>query len=466
MIVLILQFVWKWIDELVGKGLEWSVIVELIMYVSAKLIPMALILGILLASIMTFGNLGEHNELTALKSSGISLVKAMFPVFFVVLFISAGSFTFSNYIIPVTNMKFYTLLLDIRQQRPEFDIREGQFYNGLEGYSLYIGDRSKDGKTLYNIMIYDHSKKKGNVALTRADSGYMRITEDEKNLILTLFNGYSYGEQLSDDNNIQENRPLRRDMFASQQVLFNLPGTELNRSREDLYKTHYQMLNMQQLRDTAGGLYGELIWRRNKVGHELIEQQYLRLEDKKQARENPEYYPVPLEISEPDSLITAMPVNDQLEVYKLALNFARSVQSKLSDSYNTMIIRKKWVNMYLNEWNRMLINAAACILFFLIGAPLGAIIRRGGLGTPVVVSVIFYIAYHILTLAGEKYARAGFLPSWADGSFNNRGSYAYLWSSAESGTSAWVRYLGSGYSTVNRRTYDKAFGFSVRCLKN
>ena len=412
MFVLILQFVWKWIDELVGKGLDWMIIVELITYVSAKLIPLAFILGVLLASIMTFGNLGEHNELTAMKSSGISLIRTMFPVLIIVILLGTASFVFSDYVMPVTNMKFFTLLLDIRQQRPEFDIREGQFYNGIEGYSLYIGDRSKDGMTLYNLMIYDHSVNKGNVAVTMADSGYMRITEDERHLILSLYSGYSYGEQLSDENDIQENKPFRWDAFGNQQILFNLPGSELNRSREDLYKNHYQMLNMRQLKDTASGLQGELLWRRNKVGHELLEQQYLRLENKKEFREDSAYYQIPDSIINPDSLILAMSLEDQREIYNQAQNFARSVQSKLNNSEETVRIRKKWVNMYLNEWNRMLTYAMACILFFLIGAPLGAIIRKGGLGTPMVVSVVFFLAYHILSLAGEKYARAGFVSSW------------------------------------------------------
>ena len=412
MIVLLLQFVWKWIDELVGKGLEFAVIAELLSYVSARLIPMAMILGILLASIMTFGNLGEHNELTAMKSSGISLVRMMYPIFGLILLFGAGTYAFSNYLIPVTNMKFFTLLLDIRQQRPEFDILEGQFYNGIEGYSLYIGDRSKDGKVLYNLMIYDHSKDKGNVAVTMADSGNMRITENKDYLILTLYSGYSYAEELSADNTIQENRPLRRDEFESQQVLFNLPGSELNRTREDLYKNHYQMLNMGQLRDTANALEGEMIWRRNKVGHELIEQQYLRMENKKQAREDTAYYARPDSSVNPVDLIDSLPVENQKEIYTMALTFARAVQSKLKNSQEVLESRKRWVNMFRNEYHRMMTFAMACLVFFFIGAPLGAIIRKGGLGTPVVVSVLFFIAYYIITLAGEKYARAAFIPSW------------------------------------------------------
>jgi len=412
MIVLILNFVWKYVDELVGKGLEWTIIVELMSYVCATLIPMALILGILLASVMTFGNLGEFNELTALKSSGISLIRTMYPVFAIVLIIGAASFLLSNYAIPGYNLKFSTLLLDIRAQRPEFDVREGQFYNGLEGYSLYIGDRSKDGMTLYDIKIYDHTINKGNTTQTLADSGYMRVSPDEENLILSLFNGYSYSEQLSENNDIQDNKPFRRDEFESQEVILQLPGTELNRSREDLYKSYSRMLNMEQLKDTAKGRYGEMIWRRNKIGHELLENKYLHLEIKKEVRENPSYYATPEHAIDPLELVKAMPVIDQQEVYKSAQNLARDVKDDLENSSRVMKIRKKGVNLYWNEWNRMLTNAFACILFFIIGAPLGAIIRRGGLGTPVVVSVLFFIVYYMLTIAGEKYARAAFVPSW------------------------------------------------------
>jgi len=169
---------------------------------------------------------------------------------------------------------------------------------------------------------------------------------------------------------------------------------------------------MEQLKDTAKGRYGEMIWRRNKIGHELLENKYLHLEIKKEVRENPSYYATPEHAIDPLELVKAMPVIDQQEVYKSAQNLARDVKDDLENSSRVMKIRKKGVNLYWNEWNRMLTNAFACILFFIIGAPLGAIIRRGGLGTPVVVSVLFFIVYYMLTIAGEKYARAAFVPSW------------------------------------------------------
>ncbi len=412
MIILMLNFVWLYIDELVGKGLKWSVIAELISYVSARLIPLALILGVLLASVMTFGNLGEHYELTALKSSGISLIRTMYPVFIFVLVLAAGSLAFSNYVIPVTNMKFYTLFHDISKQRPEIDIKEKEFYNGIDGYSLYIGDRSNDGLTLYNLMIYDHSQNKGNVAVTMADSGDMRISEEDTYLILTLYSGYSYMEQLSDENNIQENKPLRVDNFEKQVVLFNLPGSELKRSDEDLYKDRYQMMNLKQLKVAANKINEEMVWKRKKVGHDLLEQDYLRLEEKKKFRENSKYYP-PTDISiDPLLLIDSLPLQDQREIYVQALALSRSVQKKLNDSARDIEIRKRWEKAFWNERNSMFVYAFACILFFLIGASLGAIIRKGGLGTPVVVSVVFFIVYYMLNNLGEKYSTAGFAPSW------------------------------------------------------
>ena len=172
------------------------------------------------------------------------------------------------------------------------------------------------------------------------------------------------------------------------------------------------MLNLQQLSQTARGLQEEMIWRKNQVGHELIENHYLRLENKKQAREDYLYYSIPDSIVEPDTLIRQFSPDEQRAIYTQALNFARAVQSKLSDSQETVLIRKRWANMYRNEWNRILVNGVACIMFLLIGAPLGAFIRKGGLGSPVLVSIMVFIVYFIMGLSGEKYARAAEIPSW------------------------------------------------------
>ncbi len=412
MIVLLLQFVWKWIDELVGKGLSYSIIIELLFYVSMKLVPLALILGVLLASIMTFGNLGEHNELTSMKASGISLFRSMKPILLLVVGLTFAAFAFSNYVVPLTNLKFFTLLLDIRQQRPEFIIKEGEFYNGLEGYSLKIGSRSKDGQTLYNVMIYDHTQNQGNVAVTVADSGYMNITEDKAYMILTLHSGFSYAEQLEDGRKFSENKALRRDEFGMQQILFGLPETELSRSREDMYKDHYNMLSMSQLADTAAALEDERQWRKKQVADGLLNREFLRFERKTEVYANPEYYPDSLPDFNADSLLAKADIRERSDVLTQALAFARIVNSNLTTAAENSNLRKQWINRHLIEWHRKITLSIACLVFFLIGAPLGAIIRKGGLGTPVVVSIVFFITYHIISLAGEKYARGGIMPVW------------------------------------------------------
>jgi lipopolysaccharide export system permease protein len=414
MIVLILQFVWKYIDELVGKGLSSSVISELLMYVSAGLIPMALILAVLLSSIMTFGNLGEHSELNALKSSGISLTRIMAPLFYLVILITAGAFLFSNYTIPKTNMKFFTLLLDIRQQRPEFDIKEGQFYNGLEGYSLKIGSRSKNSKMLYDLMIYDHTSKIGNVAVTLADSGLMVMTEDKRNLMLTLYHGYGYAEQLDDNQRMKKTRPLRRDKFGMQQFLFTLPSNELNRTNEDLFKDNYKRKNMAELSAYVDNFKVAMENKRERVSVDLRQTQYFKLQDKKDTITPLNDHQQKLAALRINirSLYDSLTPDDRIKVVENALGQARITQSMIKTASEVYRGDQGWMFRYQIEWHRKLTLSMACLIFFMIGAPLGAIIRKGGLGTPVVVSTLFFIFYHIISLAGEKYARAGIMPVW------------------------------------------------------
>jgi len=414
MIVLILQFVWKYIDELVGKGLSSSVVSELLLYVSAGLIPMALILAVLLSSLMTFGNLGEHSELNALKSSGISLTRIMAPLFFLAIFITTGAFLFSNYIIPKTNMKFFTLLLDIRQQRPEFLIKEGQFYNGLEGYSLKIGSRSKNSRMLYDLMIYDHTAKIGNVSVTLADSGYMVQTEDKRNLMLTLYNGYGYAEQLDDNLRMKKSRPLRRDKFGMQQFLFTLPSNELNRTNEDLFKDNYKRKTMGELSKYVVELKVAMVNKREKVSRDLLQTQYFKLFDKKDTLTPLSEHQQKLATLRIDvqNIYDSMAPAERSKVIEQALGQARVARSMVKTASEVYKGDQTWMFRYQIEWHRKITLSLACLIFFLIGAPLGAIIRKGGLGTPVVVSTLFFIFYHIISLAGEKYARAGIMPVW------------------------------------------------------
>ncbi len=414
MIVLILQFVWKYIDELVGKGLSASVISELLTYVSASLIPMALILAVLLSSIMAFGNLGEHSELSAMKSSGISLTKIMTPLFALVLLLTIGAFLFSNYTIPKTQMKFFTLLLDIRKQRPEFDIKEGQFYNGLVGYSLKIDKLSKDSRMLYGLMIYDHTDKIGNVSVTLADSGYMVITEDKRNLLLTLYSGYGYSEQLDENGRIKKNKPFRRDKFSMQAFLFKLPSNELDRTEGDLFKDNYKRKNMAELSTYVADFKVAMENKREKVSRDLVQTQYFKLADKKDTITplNPHQETLKALRTDIQGLYDSIPPANRYRVIEQALGQARIAQGMVKSASESYKSDQAWMFRYQIEWHRKLTLSLACLIFFLIGAPLGAIIRKGGLGTPVVVSTLFFIFYHIISLAGEKYARAGIMPVW------------------------------------------------------
>ncbi|MEA3443994.1 MAG: LptF/LptG family permease, partial [Bacteroidota bacterium] len=190
--ILLMQFLWKWVDELIGKGLEWYIIGELMTYAAVTLIPMALPLAILLSSIMTFGNMGENYELVALKSAGISLFRIMLPLIIFIGFVSVGAFYFSNYVMPFTYLKMSALLFDIRQQSPELSIKEGAFFNDIDGYSIKVGQKDHKTGVLRDIMVYDHTSRKGNIHVTVADSGNMNMSADELYLVLELFNGYTY----------------------------------------------------------------------------------------------------------------------------------------------------------------------------------------------------------------------------------------------------------------------------------
>ena len=248
LIIFILQFLWMYVDELAGKGLEIKVLAELLFQFSLTFVPLSLPLAILLASLMTFGNLGEFLELTALKSSGVPLQRVMLPLFVLVSFLAVASFLFSDYILPLSNRKARTLLYDIRRKRPELNIQAGTFYNGIDGFSIKITDKDAETNRLDRIYIYDHRKGMGNNAVIYADSGYMAVTQDESGMILTLYNGYAYNE-MEERNVDQEKRkyPFRRDKFSQQTMVIELTGFDLDRSGMDLFRSNYAMLNSREL---------------------------------------------------------------------------------------------------------------------------------------------------------------------------------------------------------------------------
>lgn len=404
--ILIMQFLWKYIDDLVGKGLDIVTLGELLFYFTISFMPMALPLAILLAALMTFGNMGENLELTALKSAGISLQRIMLPLILFIILISIGAFFFSNNVLPHSNLKSRSLLHDIQKQRPELNIQPGSFYNGINGFSIKIAEKDPGTNLMHEILIYDHRDKIGNVSVTYADSGYMSITPNELNLIFNLYNGHSYTELQQDNRNKNKTYPHRRDRFSEETVIFDLTGFGLNRSNEDLYKSHYSMLNLDGLehyRDSFTIILNDRkeVFTKTMMNANLFK--FPNFDRKRREKEN-----IKIDSTKkfrPREILDELINEKQEHTIELAIAHAKSAKKNVADSQRSIVWRAKTIKRYEIEWQRKFTLSFACFIFFFIGAPLGAIIRKGGLGTPVVVSVLFFVVYYVITLMGEKFAR-------------------------------------------------------------
>ncbi len=404
MFILLMQFLWKYIDDLVGKGLEFNVILELLLYASAGLVPMALPLSTLLASLMTMGNFGEHNELLAMKSAGISLPRIMSPLIVLTILISVGGFFFSNNVLPYTNLKISSLLYDVKQQRPELQLKVGVFNNDIDGLSIKIG--SKDPKTnlMRRIMIYDHRSNEGNLMVTVADSGYMRITDDSQYMIVTLFSGSTYEEISENSPNRRQTikkYPSRNNRFEQQEMILELKGFGLQRTNEDFFKSSFHAMNLNQLAQTGDSLFRDIDDRTKQAVRNMANISLLKNPNSfsHSSLRNPTY------ILNSDSLFNSLSSETQLRTIERAIANARQSKNYIVSVKDDLYHRGKHAVRHIVEWHRKFTLSFACFVFFFIGAPLGAIIRKGGLGMPVVVSVLFFVVYYIISLTGEKFAR-------------------------------------------------------------
>jgi len=404
--ILLLQFLWKYIDDLVGKGLEWYIIAKLMFYASSTFVPLALPLAVLLSSLMTFGNMGEHYELVAMKAAGISLRRAMKPLIILSFGISIAAFLFSNYVMPVANLKFGSLLYDVRQQKLAFNISEGIYYYGLDGFVIRVGKKAKDNKTIYDVKIYNHTKNQGNLMVTTAESGTMQLSANQKNLIFTLYNGYRYNE-ITNVSRYRIDRPFESIKFDKQVLNFDLSQFQLNRTNEDLFKTHYSMLNIQQLNHSIDSLSNNRLKEKKRYLSALIGRYpYLAINDslRDQMADT-------VELIENDTISLAaidnFDLDDRADILEVALRGARSAKEGIIRSKDNLETRQKIIRKHEVVWHQKFKLSIACFIFFFIGAPLGAIIRKGGLGLPVVVSVIFFVLYHVISMMGEKAVKTG-----------------------------------------------------------
>lgn len=384
-----MQFLWQYFEDMVGKGLENQVLFELFLYASASFVSMALPLAILLSSIMTFGNLGENYELVAIKASGISLRRAMRPLLFVTLLLSGVAFFFSNNVLPIANLKFKSLLHDVMHQRPALDFKPGVFYDGIDGYVIRVKSKGEEGRTLQEVLIYDHSQLNGNRKVISAESGEMYLSEDSRYLILKLYNGYQYDEQVG------RKFPLMRSTFDEHRLNFNLGGFAFERTDESLFKDHYQMLNLVQLAEATDSL--------KEARSERYADFAGTMEGRSTAFRDTLNRIDSLEITATTPLyIDSLKPNEQISLLATAINLTRGGKTFANAIQQEIKSRSERIVRHEVEWHRKFTLSIACIVLFFIGAPLGAIIRKGGLGMPVVVSVFFFLIYHVISITGEK----------------------------------------------------------------
>ncbi len=396
--VLVMQFLWKYIDDLVGKGLTIPVVIELLFYASAKLVPMALPLAVLLASIMTMGSFGEHMELTATKAAGISLLRFLQPLAVTVTIIGIFAFFFSNSLLPKANLKFGALLYDIRHQKPIMALKEGIFYSGIEGYSIRAMRKGEDGKSIYDVTVYDHTSGQGNDHVITAEKGIMDQEDEKLVLILKLYNGHQYKDVQPKDP-LKKTYGMYRSAFKTYEKKFDLSQFKLNRSDENYFKDMRQMMSLAQLQleeDSVKNGEQTLI----KGLHDYLFPYYayrrLGLDSVKKGEKEA------ASLTNFDAAFKAIPKADKLLIVERAMNQARNVKNYTGITTKQLEFKEKeWVNVMIEIYRKFTL-AIACLVLFLVGAPLGSIIRKGGLGWPLFYAVIFFIFYHVSSIIGEK----------------------------------------------------------------
>jgi|APSaa5957512576_1039674.scaffolds.fasta_scaffold18536_2 lipopolysaccharide export system permease protein len=400
-----MQFLWKYVDELAGKGLEWYIIAELLFYASAHLVPLALPLAVLLSSIMTFGGLAENNELMAYKSSGVSLVRVISPLFFSMLFIGAGAFLFSNYTLPNANLKFGTLLYDVQEKKPSFDLKDGLFYNGIDQYNIRVGQKDKNGEDIYDVLIYDHTTGSENLIVIRAEKGKMKHNEEENLLSLTLYNGHRY-EEIRTLKNSHQTLPHSQLGFEEYQIVFDLSSFKFDRSDVQLFKGNFKMLNMGELTNKQDSVRIEMEELKPKTREYLRPYLYFLKDSSFMGISDDSL------IMNMDSMLVQFQLKDKELIYRRALANSRTAKHLVGSPASTLNVLNVAMVGYQIEWHRKIILSIVILLLFLIGAPMGAIIRKGGLGMPTVVSIFLFISFHVISMTGEKLSKQLIVDPW------------------------------------------------------
>jgi lipopolysaccharide export system permease protein len=486
-----MQHMLKYFDDIIGKGLGWDVVGQLLFYFAIFMTPVALPLAVLLSSLITFGNLGEHFELTAIKSAGISLLRTLRPIFFFVIMLTGIAFYANNYLVPKAALEAYSLLYDIKQKKPALDLREGTFYNGIPDISIKVNKKfPDDADALKEIIVYDHRKNDGNKEVTIADSGRMSTILNERYLKFELFNGYNYTEGASNEremtgNNNASTESLSRSRFSRTEVVFDLSSYDLKRTDKKWFESNRIMRNMGELDEDIDSIDNEILQQRLNLytykptyfsyyskndglvmppdvyAFKVRNDSITRLKFKEYTDGPSQPQPEPQALPN-DSVKTEQAIQKQSNAAKIlkakrkrksdavalklpnkrteivdsakikaylkdsvslakidslyelkpklntvqgATNMARQVKSQIENNNVSSDTYLKELTVFEIQWHKILASSLACIAMFLIGAPLGAIIKRGGLGVPFLVSIFFFIVYYLLSMQGEKLAK-------------------------------------------------------------
>ena len=403
--VLVMQFLWMHVKDLVGKGIPLVILAEFFIYAIFTVVPLALPLAILLASLMTFGNLGENFELTAIKAAGISLFRIMRPLIVAVVLLSIGAFQFSNLVLPTAQQRLWALVFSIRQTSPELDIPVGEFFSGIDGITMLV--RERDGRMLRNLMIYDFSDGFNNARVTTADSGLIQLTADNQFLMLTLFSGEMFEnvQQQSARNRNPAAIPYRRETFGMRQILLEF-NTELQRLDEDMLRDSHVSKTVAQLRHDADSVNTSLEIRLAQQAQEFVHRHFLGREHFGERNFNRNPF-VDFDNYDIELLLQRLSPDAREMAATQALALARDRRDHVQ--YQRFMFHESimYVRRHLIEKHRRFTMAFVCLVFFFIGAPLGAIIRKGGLGLPTVISVSFFVIYYMIDTGGMRLAREG-----------------------------------------------------------
>ena len=394
--VLLMQFIWKYVDDIAGKGLSIGIIAELMLDASATFVPMAMPIAVLFASIMTMGNLGEHYELVAIKSGGVPLWRAMMPMGVIVVVMTVVAFLFADYVMPSAVLKYRTTLYDITRKKPALNIRPGEYYSEIDGFVIRVNHKDPDGATLHDITIYDHRGSSSQPDVVVAREGTMQTTPDERYMLFTLYDGCSYSE--NDANSSAESKPFTRVYFEKNELTFDLSGFAFDKTDESIFQGGYQMMNTRQLDSNIVRLSEQrnesLVAQRQTVRNSMPSYKVSSGEKKAYA-----------------DLCDSLPTKMLNRVYSDAVSKAERCLSDVGIHCQVFLSQSEYINRHYIEWHRKWTLSLACIVLFLVGAPFGSIVRKGGLGVPLVASVVFFVLYYVIGMIAEKAVREGAMGS-------------------------------------------------------